>query len=66
MESNETTYNALHLMQDSINHNVYSKNDQNVLLIQFTMYKLNFSFNLFGDLQNYIFLESLEHTEPEK
>ena len=53
-------------MQDSINHNVYSKNDQNVLIVQFTMYKLNFSFNLFGDVQNYIFLESLEHTEPEK
>ena len=30
------------------------------------MYKLNVSFTFFGDLQNYIFLESLEPTEPEK
>ena len=36
------------------------------ILVQFTMYKLNFSFNLFGDLQNYTFVESLDHTEPEK
>ena len=33
LNTNETTYNALHLMQDIINHNVYSKNDQNVLLV---------------------------------
>ena len=35
-------------------------------LVQFTMYRKNVSFNFFGDLQNYTFLESLEPTEPEK
>jgi len=34
------------------------------IIVQFTMYRLNFSF--FLDLQNYTFLESLEPTEPEK
>ena len=53
-------------MQDGINHNVYSKNDKNVLLIQFTMYILKYSFNFFGDLQNYTFSESIEPIEPEK
>ena len=35
-------------------------------IVQFTMYRLNFSFTFFGHLQNYTFLESLEPTEPEK
>ena len=35
-------------------------------IVQFTMYRLNLSFNFLGDLQIYTFLESLEPTEPEK
>ena len=36
-----------------------------VLLVQFTMSRIIVSLKFLGDLQNYIFFESLEHTEPE-
>jgi len=47
-------------------HFIERKYRQTPLVVQFAIYQNMFSFRIFGDLENYTFLETLGPTEFEK